>query len=58
MLSSDRADDPLGFRRGHERPERAGDLEPQVGARGGEVLSGGFALGARGALERVSRPPV
>ncbi len=36
-------DDPLGFRRGHQRPERARDLQAQIGARGGEVLSGGFA---------------
>ena len=53
MLSSDRATHLLGLARGDQRPERARDLEPQIGARRGEVLAGRVALGARGALERV-----
>ena len=39
MLSSDRVEHLLGLARGHERPEGARDLEPQVGARRGEILA-------------------
>ena len=51
--SSDRCEHRFGLTGRHHRPERAGDLEAQVGAGGVEVLRDRAALGARRTLERV-----
>ena len=53
--SSDSRDDPLGFARGHQRPERARDLEAQVGAGRRQVLARRARARRGGALERVER---
>ncbi len=53
MLCERPGDDRFGFARRHESPERARDLETQIGSGRGEVLAGGLALRTGCTLQRV-----
>ena len=46
-------DDLLGLAGRHQRPEGTRDLEPEVGARRGEIRAGGVVLCLRGTLQGV-----